>query len=420
MDAEKKLGIYVHIPFCASKCAYCAFYSLAGKDKLMMNYQFALLRHIREYGEQLDGYVIDTVYFGGGTPSYYGAGSLISVFNALKKHGHVLRGAEVTAEINPDSITRDDLAAMKRAGFNRLSIGVQSANDAILKSIGRRHDFAKAQDAVRAAREAGFKNISIDVIYGLPSQNRADWADTISRAASLKPEHISCYGLTIEEGTQLHIFKDSPFLPDEDEQADMYLYAVDTLGRFGYRQYEVSNFARRGFESAHNLKYWLGDEYLGFGAAAHSFIGGRRYGFVSDAERYIDGILNGGRVIESSEELSDFESACEYLMLRLRTTRGISEEEYHNIYHCGMDLILARFKQYESNGWAEYRNGRWRFTPKGFLLSNTLIGEVLDAQTRQRSVTNKPWLTPTDESVSQLSMFNRPAEAPAGARLGMY
>ncbi|MDR1589489.1 MAG: radical SAM family heme chaperone HemW [Oscillospiraceae bacterium] len=405
MEDEKKLGVYIHIPFCASKCAYCAFYSLAGRDKLMQDYQHALLRHVREYAPQLDGYLIDTVYFGGGTPSYYGAGRLISVLNALKKNGHVLRGAEITAEVNPDSVTREELAAMYRAGFNRLSVGVQSANDAVLKSLGRRHDFARAERAVRDARDAGFKNISVDLIYGLPSQKRDDWANTISRAVALKPEHISCYGLTIEEGTQLYVFKDSPFLPDDDEQADMYLYAVDTLSRYGYKQYEVSNFARRGRESAHNLKYWLGGEYLGLGAAAHSFIAGRRYGIVPDIERYSEGILYDKSVIETSEELSDFERAGEYLMLRLRTVYGISEQEYYEIFRCDMDRILNRLRFFETNGWAEQHDGRWRFTPTGFLLSNTLIGQVLEEQTRQRSQISKPWLKATEGEDPQLTMF---------------
>ncbi|MDR1217700.1 MAG: radical SAM family heme chaperone HemW [Oscillospiraceae bacterium] len=405
MDTEKKLGVYVHIPFCASRCAYCGFYSTAGRDKLMPDYQYALLRHIREYAPQLDGYIVDSVYFGGGTPSYYGSGRLVSLFNALKKHGHVLRSAEVTAEVNPDSITKEDVQALYRAGFNRLSVGVQSANDSVLKSLGRRHDFARAEEAVRDAREAGFKNISIDLIYGLPSQKRDDWADTLSRALALKPEHISCYGLTIEEGTQLYVFKDSPFLPSDDEQADMYLYTVETLSRFGYKQYEVSNFARRGFESVHNLKYWLGGEYLGFGAAAHSFIGGRRYGIVSDLERYSEGILYDKSIIETSEELSDFEKAGEYLMLRLRTVYGISESEYYEIYHCDMDRILSRLRYFESNGWAERHDDNWRFTPTGFLLSNTLIGQVLEEQMRQRSEINKPWLKASGGEDPQMTMF---------------
>jgi putative oxygen-independent coproporphyrinogen III oxidase len=407
---DKNIGIYIHIPFCAGKCAYCDFYSLAGRDKLMPEYQHAILHHIKEYTPQLDGYLTDTVYFGGGTPSYYGSDRLISIFNALKKHGHVLLDAEVTAEVNPDSVTKADLVRLRRAGFNRLSIGVQSANDALLKSLGRRHTFSDAEETFKNAREAGFKNISIDLIYGLPSQSKDDWADTLNRAAALKPEHVSCYGLKIEEGTPLYIYKDSPFLPDDDTQADMYLYAVETLSRFGLKQYEVSNFARRGYESRHNMKYWYGEEYLGFGAAAHSYIGGMRYNYIADLEKYCENVMAGKSVVDLTEEITDFERASEYLMLRLRTTKGISEKEYYDIYPCSMDMAVKMLRFYESQGWAVFADDRWSFTPQGFLISNALIGEILEMQTKQRSLMCKPWQKQDDEVRSQITFFDAKPE----------
>ena len=399
------LGIYIHIPFCESKCAYCDFYSQAGMEKEMPEYQHALLQHIKEYSSQLDGYFTDTVYFGGGTPSYYGAGRLVSIFNALKKYANVLVDSEVTTEVNPGSVTLQDLIKLRRAGFNRLSIGVQSANDTILKNLGRKHTFAACEETVSNARIAGFTNVSVDVIYGLPSQSKEDWADTLNRVAALKPEHISCYGLKIEEGTPLYIFKDSPFLPDDDTQADMYLYAVDALSRFGYRQYEVSNFAKKGFECRHNLKYWFCEEYVGFGAAAHSYIGGTRYSHYSDTVKYCENILSGRSVIDWSEEISDFERAAEYLMLWLRTTRGITEQEYYEIYPCSMKYVDELLSGYAHNGWAVQKDGRWMFTPEGFLLSNVLIGEILEAQTRQRSELSKPWIK-TEGNDRQLSFFD--------------
>ena len=417
---DKSVGIYVHIPFCASKCAYCNFYSLAGADKMINAYQSAILKHIGEYAPQLDGYLIDTVYFGGGTPSHYGAGRIASIFNALKRHGHVVLDSEVTAEINPGGISKEDLIRLRRAGFNRLSIGVQCSNDTMLKSLGRSHTYADAVQTVSDARQAGFENISADIIYGLPSQNKDSWAETLAKTAALKTEHISCYGLKIERGTQLYVFKDSPFLPDDDAQADMYLYAVETLARFGYKQYEISNFARRGFESKHNLKYWLGDEYIGFGAGAHSYVGRCRYSFIEDIEKYIERVNKGQVVVEYSEEMSDFENAGEYLMLRLRTIHGISEEEYYNIYRLKLDFVLDLLHEYETNGWALFKDGRWRFTPKGFMLSNTLIGEILDAQTRQRTQISKPWQTQADGEDIQLTLFDkRPvaAELFGGRRL---
>lgn len=404
---EKRVGIYIHIPFCASKCAYCNFYSLAGADKMKPAYQTALLKHIGEYSPQLDGYLIDTVYFGGGTPSHYGAGRLINILNALKKHGHVLLDSEVTVEINPGGITREDLIKLRRAGFNRLSVGVQCANDATLKSLGRTHTFADAEETIKNARLAGFENISADIIYGLPSQDKDAWAETIARTAALKTEHISCYGLKVEEGTPLYSFKDSPFLPEDDVQADMYLFAIEMLARFGYRQYEISNFARRGFESKHNLKYWLGEEYIGFGPGAHSYIGRCRYSFIEDIGKYIERVTLGQVVVEYSEEMSDFQNAGEYLMLRLRTTHGISEEEYYNIYRLKMDFVLELLKKYESNGWALHKESRWRFTPAGFMLSNTLIGEIIDAQERQRTQISKPWQVQSSGEETQMTLFDK-------------
>ena len=414
---EKKVGIYIHIPFCKSKCAYCNFYSLSaftGGDDLMSDYQTAVIKHIEEYAAQLDGYLIDTVYFGGGTPSHFGASRLINILSALKNSGHVLLDSEITAEVNPGSITKEDLVKLRRAGFNRLSIGVQSSDDTVLESIGRTHTFSDSEATVKDARQAGFKNISVDVIYGLPSHSRDDWANTIGRIAGLKADHISCYGLKIEEGTELYTYKNSPFLPDEDSQADMYLYAVEVLARFGYKQYEVSNFAKRGYESKHNLKYWLGEEYIGFGPGAHSYVERCRYSFTEDVEKYIEQVELGKNIVEHEEVMSDFENAGEYLMLRLRTVHGISQDEYFSIYRLNMDLILELLKKYEENGWAQFNDGRWRFTPKGFMLSNKLISEILEAQTRQRTQISKPWQTELDGEEIQMTLFE---EKPVGAGL---
>jgi oxygen-independent coproporphyrinogen-3 oxidase len=407
---DKRLGIYIHIPFCAGKCAYCDFYSLVGREDMIPRYQKAVIEHIKEYGSQLQGYLIDSVYFGGGTPSFYGAKNIIDIFTALKKYGRVLIDSEVTVEVNPDSITLQDLTKLRRAGFNRLSIGAQSANDGILKSVGRLHNFQQVEDTVKNARKAGFENISLDLIYGLPSQTREDWADTLTRAAALKPEHFSCYGLKIEEGTALYPFKDSPFIPDDDLQADMYLYMVDALAEYGFRQYEISNFAKRGYRSRHNIKYWKMEEYMGFGAAAHSCVSGQRYSCVADMDLYADNILTGKNVVDQAETITDFERAGEYLMLGLRTTEGISEQEYYDIFPCKFDMARELLDSYVGHGWMIKTGDRWSFTPEGFLLSNVLIGEVLDIQTKQRMSIVSPWKKDDDETY-QFSMFNkRPGE----------
>ncbi len=402
---EKTLGVYIHIPFCVSKCAYCDFYSVAGAEGLMDRYKAAVIKSISEWSSQLEGYVIDTVYFGGGTPSYFGASRLVAILNALKKYGHLLIDSEVTLEANPDSASYNELLKLRRAGFNRISLGVQSSDDGLLKSLGRRHDFAGAERAVREARRAGFENLSVDLIYGLPSQTKEGWADSLTKVAALHPEHISCYGLKIEPGTALYELRDAPFIPDGDAQADMYLYAVDTLERLGYYQYEISNFAKGGFRSRHNLKYWLGDEYLGFGAAAHSYIGGRRYSCIADIAKYCEGVETGGSIVEGLETITDFERAGEYLMLGLRTTHGVCEEEYRRLYRGGFEKIEEKLDYYVKHGFMKKTDGRWSFTPRGFLVSNVIIGEVLDAQTEQRAILSPPWRD-TSEIDQQLGLFS--------------
>lgn len=377
---EKRLGIYFHIPFCARKCSYCDFYSLAGASGQMAKYQKALLTHLQESSAQLEGYYIDTVYFGGGTPSFYGAPRLIELLGALKRQGRLLVESEITAEVNPDSATLQDLTRLRRAGFNRLSIGIQSTHDETLRKIGRIHDYAAAENAVKNARSAGFENVSIDLIYGLPGHTMELWSEDLSRATALKPDHISCYGLKLAEGTEMYVLKGSPFLPDDDLQADMYLYTVEYLARQGFIQYEISNFAKKGRESCHNMKYWTGQEYLGFGAAAHSFIGNKRFSYVADIAAYCRAMEEGSALIDQIESIDALGLAAEYLMLGLRTTRGISEEEYRRIYPSDFSRIEERLTAFEHYGWAVNPNGRWRLTPKGFLISNVLIGQVLDAQ----------------------------------------
>ena len=389
---EKTVGIYIHIPFCASRCKYCDFCTIAGRDLLIPEYQAALIQNIKESASRLSEYFVDTVFFGGGTPSYYGAKRLVKLFNTLKENYSVYIDAEVTAEVNPDSITYKDFKLLKKAGFNRISIGAQSANDEILKFIGRRHNFSQVESAVLMAKNAGFDNISLDLIYGLPNQTRDDWADTLNLAAALKPRHLSCYGLKIEEGTPLYEMRHSDIIPDEDAQADMYLYTVEALGRFGYFQYEISNFAKKGAESKHNIKYWKLGDYAGFGASAASNIGSLRYTYTSNPEEYIEAVESGKEIITESEKLSKYDRAAEYLMLGLRTVSGISSEEYNDIYRSNFAPIDELFQSYVEKGWAKCVYGRWSFTPKGFLISNRLISEVLDTHAEQKLAAGASWM----------------------------
>ena len=398
------LGIYIHIPFCASKCGYCDFYSSAACEKEMPRYQRALLAHIEETMEQLPPALIDTVYFGGGTPSYYGARRIAELLDALKSSGRLLKDAEITMEANPDSMRPKDLRALRRAGVNRLSIGMQSANNDILKLIGRRHNFKQVQMAMHAARAAGFDNVSLDLIYGLPSQTRSDWEETLMRALQLHPEHISGYGLKLEPGTPMaEEYEGSPLIPDDDTQADMYLSMVETLRQYGYQHYEISNFCIPGYHSRHNMKYWRLEDYVGFGPGAHSCIGNLRYSYVRDRERYVRCVLGGqgsGDILDEYEKIGDFERASEYLMLGMRTMLGVSREEYTAIYNSSFDGIAEMLGEFVRRGWAVEENERWRFTPSGFLISNTLINAMLEAQTVELAE-RTPWMQQTLDRVER-------------------
>ena len=376
-----KLGIYIHIPFCRSKCDYCDFYSLAGRDDRMDQYQKALLSHIKETAPLAQDFPVDTIYIGGGTPSYYGAKRLKELLGVIRKLYKVEKDAEVTVECNPDSVDVKSLKILRKAGVNRLSMGMQSANACELERIHRIHTPQQVNEAATAARKAGFTNLSLDLIYGLPGQTMDSWKATVEHALSLIPQHLSCYGLKVEEGTPLAArVAQGEILPDDDQQADLYLWTVGRLERAGYPQYEISNFAKPGFASRHNLRYWLTQPYIGFGPGAHSDFGGRRYSFVRDLDAYIQGVLQGDDIIDESEIIPKRERCGEYLMLRLRTVQGINEQEYRSTYFMDFAPLHARLEQFRAQGWAEQTDGRWHFTPKGFLLSNQLIGDLLERQ----------------------------------------
>ena len=376
-----KLGIYIHIPFCRSKCDYCDFYSLAGRDDRMDQYQKALLSHIKETAPLAQDFPVDTIYIGGGTPSYYGAKRLKELLGVIRKLYKVEKDAEVTVECNPDSVDVKSLKILRKAGVNRLSMGMQSANACELERIHRIHTPQQVNEAATAARKASFTNLSLDLIYGLPGQTMDSWKATVEHALSLIPQHLSCYGLKVEEGTPLSArVAQGEVLPDDDQQADLYLWTVGRLERAGYPQYEISNFAKPGFASRHNLRYWLTQPYIGFGPGAHSDFGGRRYSFVRDLDAYIQGVLQGGDIIDESEIIPKRERCGEYLMLRLRTVQGINEQEYRSTYFMDFAPLQARLEQFRAQGWAEQTDGRWHFTPKGFLLSNQLIGDLLERQ----------------------------------------
>lgn len=375
------LGLYLHIPFCRSKCDYCDFYSLAGREDRMDEYQKALVRHVVESSAVARNCPVDSIYIGGGTPTWYGEKRLLELLRTVKRHFCMAKDVEVTVEANPDSVDGKMLRHLRRAGVNRISMGMQSGSDEELRSVHRPHTYQQVEDAVAAVRAAKIRNLNLDLIYGLPGQTEESWHETVEKALSLGPEHLSCYGLTIEEGTPLaQRVARGEQLPDEDQQATLYLWTVERLAQAGYEQYEISNFAKRGYQSRHNMKYWMGRPYMGLGVAAHSDFGGRRYSFVSDLDAYIQGMLSGDEVVDESEKITRRERGSEYLMLRLRTVHGIDEWEYRREYMMNFDPIEAKLSEFEQKGWARRQGRRWQFTPEGFLLSNQLIGRLLELQ----------------------------------------
>lgn len=381
-QGKPALGLYIHIPFCKAKCAYCDFYSLAHSEEKMDAYMAALLRHLEEVAPRAAGMQVDTVYFGGGTPSYLGAARLCRILQTVLRRYDVARDAEITLEANPDSAGDwKELRRLRRAGFNRLSLGVQSTDDALLRRIGRIHTYEQVQQAVTAARKAKFTDLSLDLIYGLPGQTMEGWQRTLADAVALGPEHLSCYGLKLEEGTPLWQQRQTLTLPDDDAQADMYLYTVAALGEMGYEQYEISNFAKPGKASRHNLKYWRMEEYAGFGPGAHSDFGGVRYGYVRDIDSYIAGRL----VLSESETDSTLARDYEYVMLSLRTAAGIDRQTFEKRYRQRFQPMETLFEQYEKAGLASRTEGGWRLTPKGFLVSNSIIAALQEALAQQRA-----------------------------------
>ena len=377
----RPLGLYLHIPFCKAKCAYCDFYSLPRSEEKMDAYVAALTAHLTETAPMAAGHTVDTVYFGGGTPSYLGAERITQLLQTVKKHYRVAKDAEITLEANPDSLFDwKALRALRRLGLNRISLGVQSSDDAVLRSLGRIHTWQQVVEAADAVRRAKIPDLSLDLIYGLPDQTAEQWEKTLSDAVSLSPDHISCYGLKLEEGTPLWQRRDSLTLPDDEMQADMYLFTVEYLQNLGYRQYEISNFARPGHESRHNLKYWTLGEYAGFGPGAHSDFGNVRYAYVADLDMYLQGRL----ILSESETMGEAEREREYIMLSLRTAAGLNVKAFESRFRRRFDVAQELLVNYEAHGLARRTDVGWCLTPRGFLVSNAIIGSLIDALAEEK------------------------------------
>ncbi len=362
----RSLGLYIHIPFCKAKCIYCDFYSLPRAEEKMDEYCAALLSQFAAWRENCAQHCVDTVYFGGGTPSYLGEERLSRLLAGIFENFILAPDTEITLEANPDSAQDvSALRALREAGFNRISLGMQSSDDAELKRMGRIHTHEETVRAVAAAREAGFDNLSLDLIYGLPEQTAERWMENLRAAVSLAPEHLSCYGLKVEDGTPLAAM--SLALPDDDAQAESYLAAVEYLEKEGYGQYEISNFCRSGLESRHNARYWALSEYLGFGCGAHSDFGGERFAVARDLESFLRGELR----YSERTRIDEKERESERVMLALRTARGLDTSALGA-------QVEALFTSLSHHGLCRKEGKNWALTPRGFLVSNAIIGEVLE------------------------------------------
>lgn len=334
-----KLGIYIHIPFCKQKCYYCDFPSYAGKEACQDMYLDALLFEIRRAGEVYRDRVVDTVFFGGGTPSVLPKEALPRIITSLRKSFTIADDAEISAEANPGTVNGDKLAAWRASGINRISFGVQSFHDSLLRGIGRIHTAKQAMEAIALAREAGFDNINLDLIYGLPSQTVEMLRSDVKQAVSLGIEHISVYGLIVEEDTVLEKMVDEGrvTLPSDEDEEAMYDWVTTYLEDSGYHRYEISNYAKNGKVCRHNLKYWQFRDYLGLGSASHSFLGGKRFANERGIEDYIRRIKNEGTARLDEEEETIAELRGEYIFLALRTVDGVDTEDFEKTF--GMDFF---------------------------------------------------------------------------------
>ena len=381
------LGLYIHIPFCLSKCAYCDFYSQCADKGEYRKYTKTLANHILEAKMRASDYVVDTIYFGGGTPTAIGERNLIKILKAARKSFKIARDYEITVEANPNSVTCPMLKKLRRAGVNRISFGMQSSNEKELSALGRTHSLSDVRAAVENARRAKIENISLDLMYGIPYQTKESFLLSIEEAIAMSPTHISCYSLKLEEKTPLYERQDEYPFPSDDDEADMYLAAVEKIREAGYVQYEISNFAKDGYHSRHNMRYWTLSDYWGFGPSAHSLIGKKRFSYVRDREKYIKGLSNGDEIIDKIEEISRSERCGEYLMLGLRTTSGIEGKAFERTYRISFDEIEKVLEGYLGTGHCETDGAKWNLTPEGFLISNTIICDVLDALEKSEKIT---------------------------------
>lgn len=374
----KKLGIYIHIPFCKRKCNYCDFYSIKWDEKIENKYIEALIREIKSYGKV--EYVIDTIFFGGGTPTIISPENIERILYEIKSDFKVESNSEISLEANPNTLTAENLTSYKKSGINRLSIGVQSLNDEILKKIGRLHNSDEAIMAIKRAKEYGYENINADVMFNIPGQTSLDIEETIDKIIDEDVKHISFYSLKLEKGTPMFLMeKDHKIImPKENDEREMYYTGRSIMKNNQILQYEISNFAKKGFECKHNLKYWNQEEYIGLGPSAHSFLNKERYSNPSDINLYFNeaeqNVFN--RTVE--ESLDDDALEFEYIMLRLRLTEGLDTVIFNKKFNVDFgNKYSMQIKYLVENKLLIFNGNNIKLTQLGMDISNFVFEKFM-------------------------------------------
>ena len=391
----KYLGLYIHIPFCAAKCGYCDFYSVKATEKTHEAYIDALIKQMKEYSLPAKDNLIDSVFIGGGTPTCIKIDLLLSVIKNIKKYFVLSKILEFTVEVNPKTIDLQGLKKLYKAGVNRLSIGLQSTDDKELKVLSRIHDYNDFLECYENAESAGFKNISVDIMYGIPTQTPKSFYATIKKVMSLKPTHISAYGLKIEPDTLFHenYEKLKKYLPSEEDERLMYLMCCDLLEKNGYNQYEISNFAQNGYECRHNLKYWTCSEYIGLGTGAHSYFSNCRFSFKKDIKEYVRNFnydenklqnldmfdLEKYNLFDEHTEIMPNERVGEYIMLGFRLKSGIDKNKFAKLFYMDFDnLYYNKIAPFIERGLVVRTASGYALSAEGMFVSNYILSSIVD------------------------------------------
>ena len=380
MKNTNTVGLYIHIPFCRQKCLYCDFPSWAGKEGQMQGYVDALTKEIRKRGTEYTDQQVVSVFFGGGTPTTLTIPMLEQLMQAVFENWNIAEDAEITTEANPGMLDGEMAAALKKMGFNRLSMGVQAWQNRLLKELGRIHTIEVFRENFKAVREAGFTNINTDLMFALPNQTMEDWQETVKNIVAMNPEHISAYSLIIEEGTPFYDRYEKGELKPAEEELDreMYHWAVDYLAEHGYEQYEISNFAKKGRQSRHNRIYWQAEEYLGMGLGSHSYMNGERFHNIYDLQEYIRADGDVSLLKEDIERITEEDALAEFMFLGLRLTEGVSFAGFQERFGQGMKNIYgSQIEELVKDGLLEEDGIGIRLTKRGVDISNYVFEKFL-------------------------------------------